>query len=217
MHKICVGFDVPFDDDINPNNARDDQNNKHHVPNYYHSPSSILALVIKTAAAHAEHHAVHVGSLLAVGIATADALGAGLEAIVTTLLAGPTGLVAGVPLIAAGGVLLVAATAGHHHHAAAHLGAALGHELGAGLLDGGVSLAAPEVGAGLVAESGHVAEIGHVLFGKGGAEEAEGDGGEGSHHAGCWRWFARRRMSMVADQCHVERNEGPGRFNPLFV
>lgn len=160
MHKICVGFDVPFDDDINPNNARDDQNNKHHVPNYYHSPSSILALVIKTAAAHAEHHAVHVGSLLAVGIATADALGAGLEAIVTTLLAGPTGLVAGVPLIAAGGVLLVAATAGHHHHAAAHLGAALGHELGAGLLDGVYPKLHRKLGQGLSPNPGMLLKSG---------------------------------------------------------
>lgn len=177
---------------------------KRRVSKCHNSPSSILALVVETTAAHTEHHGVHVGPLLAVGIATTDALGAGLEAIITTLLAGTAGLVAGVPLIAAAGVLLVAAAAGHHHHAAAHLGAALGDEFGSGLLDGGVSRAASEVGAGLVAESWHVAEIGHVLLGEGGAEEAESDGGEGSHHCFAAFWFAAgavvayRRMSLVA-------------------
>ena len=115
------------------------------------------------------------------------------------------------PQIAAAGVLLItAASAGHHHHPAAHLGAAFGHEFGARLLDRRISRAAAEVGAGLVAESGHVAEIGHILLGEGRAEEAKSNGGEGSHHAcllapvagavvcrrvmRCWDWLPRKEM-----------------------
>jgi len=124
-----------------------------------YSPRPVLSLIVKLTTAHIEHHAVNIGRLFTIVVTGTHLFGTRFEPVVAALLGCATGLVAGVPNVAARGVPFVAGSGTHHHHAAAHLTTSLANELGPSLLDGTVPRSAAEVRAWLIPKSWHVAEV----------------------------------------------------------